>query len=109
MNAFRADLAIGNSCTPGSRGNFLSLNKPEQVCACRPGRPGRSCNDHPRKNQLPSPEPGSNMLNVKLWLGIASCFFGCALTGFGQSTNRLLWQVPTGRYVLSTPALDRDG
>jgi outer membrane protein assembly factor BamB len=46
---------------------------------------------------------------VKPWLGIAGCFLGCVLTGFGQSTNRLLWQVPTGRYVFSTPALDRDG
>ena len=61
------------------------------------------------RKRLPTRGRWSRLTNVKLWLGIAGCFFGCVLTGLGQSTNRILWQVPTGRYVFSTPALGRDG
>lgn len=40
---------------------------------------------------------------------VAGCFFGFALTACGQSTNRLLWEFPTGRYVFSSPAIGSDG
>jgi outer membrane protein assembly factor BamB len=47
--------------------------------------------------------------HMKRWLAIAGCFFACLLTGLTQPTNPVLWEFPTGRYVFSSPALDRDG
>ena len=46
---------------------------------------------------------------MKPWVFVLGYFLACALTGYGQSTNRVIWDFQTGGYVFSSPAIADDG